>query len=349
MAGKGTIIVTGANGGLGSAIAEHIASRPELLGHHGIYIVRDASAAPALAAALSRGSPSHKQEVASLDLTNLANVRQVAQHINSRVSAGQIPPIRALILNAGLLDFGKQTWTSDGFDVTFAANYLGHWLLTLLLLQSMDKEAGTIIVIGSQMHDPSDKRNDRSKAFEGKYKQIIGSDEASVEAVAKGTWGSAKEDPSFRSGLRRYGASKLCLLMMMFELQRRADADARLGNLRVVGVDPGTMVTSITRLAPWAMRVILFGAVLPAVALLFPRGPVRTPQRSGADVLHVAGLLGGANADARPGAKAVYYNGREPMETNPEARDAQKRALVWAESVKYTRLVGGETILGDWQ
>lgn len=90
MTGKGTIIVTGANGGLGSAIAEHIASRPELLGHHGIYIVRDAAAAPALAAALSRGSPSHNQEVASLDLTNLANVRQVAQHIN--VS----PPIRML-------------------------------------------------------------------------------------------------------------------------------------------------------------------------------------------------------------------------------------------------------------
>ncbi|KID94724.1 NAD(P)-binding domain protein, partial [Metarhizium majus ARSEF 297] len=349
MAGKGTIIVTGANGGLGSAIAEHIASRPELLGHHGIYLVRDASAAPALAAALSRGSPSHKQEVASLDLTNLANVRQVAQHINSRVSAGQIPPIRALILNAGWLDFGKQAWTSDGFDVTFAANYLGHWLLTLLLLQSMDKEAGTIVVIGSQLHDPSDKRNDRSKAFEGKYKQLMGTDEAGVEAVAKGTWGSAKEDASFRSGLRRYGASKLCLLMMMFELQRRADADARLGNLRVVGVDPGTMTTSITRLAPWAIRVLLFGVMYPVVALLFPRGPVRTPQRSGADVLHAAALLGGADTDARPDTKAVYFNGREPMETNPEARDAQKRALVWAESVKYTRLVEGETILGDWQ
>lgn len=64
-----------------------------------------------------------------------------------------MPPIRALILNAGVLDFGKQTWTSDGFDVTFASNYLGHWLLTLLLLQSMDKEAGTIVVIGSQMHE----------------------------------------------------------------------------------------------------------------------------------------------------------------------------------------------------
>ena len=51
------------------------------------------------------------------------------------------------------MDFGKQSWTDDGFDVTFAANYLGHWLLTLLLLESMNKEAGRIIVIGSQSHE----------------------------------------------------------------------------------------------------------------------------------------------------------------------------------------------------
>lgn len=64
-----------------------------------------------------------------------------------------MPPIRALILNAGSHSFALQTWTSDGLDTTFAANYLGHWLLTLLLLQSMDKEGGRIVVLGSQTHE----------------------------------------------------------------------------------------------------------------------------------------------------------------------------------------------------
>lgn len=50
---KGTILVTGANGGLGSAIAEQIASKLELSAYHGIYTVRDASAAPCLTAAIS--------------------------------------------------------------------------------------------------------------------------------------------------------------------------------------------------------------------------------------------------------------------------------------------------------
>ena len=71
----------------------------------------------------------------------------------TRVSAGEIPPIRVLILNADFQDLGKQSWTDDGLDTTFAANYLGHWLLTLLLLKSMDKEAGRIIVIGSPAHE----------------------------------------------------------------------------------------------------------------------------------------------------------------------------------------------------
>ena len=64
-----------------------------------------------------------------------------------------IPPICVLILNAGFQDFGKQIWTDDGLDVTFTANYLGHWLLTLLLLQSLDKDSGRIIVVGSQSHE----------------------------------------------------------------------------------------------------------------------------------------------------------------------------------------------------
>lgn len=64
-----------------------------------------------------------------------------------------IPPIRALILAAGYQDFGKQSWTKDSFDTTFASNYLGHWLLTLLLLGSMDKETGRVVVIGSQGHE----------------------------------------------------------------------------------------------------------------------------------------------------------------------------------------------------
>lgn len=78
---KGTILVTGANGGLGSAIAQQIASKPEFSAYHGLYTVRDLTRADALTSAVAVG-PAHQHDVVALDLTKLDNVRQVAEDIN---------------------------------------------------------------------------------------------------------------------------------------------------------------------------------------------------------------------------------------------------------------------------
>lgn len=150
--------VTGANGGLGSAIVKQIATSAELSSYHGLYTVRSTSTSHSsgLSATLASANTQHSHDILALDLTTLSSVRDAAKSINARVTAGEIPPIRALVLNAGFQDFGKQQWldeTKGGWDVTFATNYLGHWLLTLLLLGSMDKERGRIIVIGSQSHE----------------------------------------------------------------------------------------------------------------------------------------------------------------------------------------------------
>lgn len=149
---KGTILVTGANGGLGTAIVSQILQSPELSAYHGVYTVRDASAAPRLRSLLE-GTTSHSFDVVSLDLTNLDSIRQVASTVNHRVEVGEIPAIRALILAAGCHEYAMQTWTDGGLDTTFASNYLGHWLLTLLLLKSINREEGRIVALGSQAHE----------------------------------------------------------------------------------------------------------------------------------------------------------------------------------------------------
>lgn len=153
---KGTILITGANGGLGHQIVSRIVSSPELAGHYyGLYAVRDARNAPALQSALSGVGErdSYFYSIESLDLSRLASVRSFAASVNTRVAAGELQPIRALILNAGYSDMGQEQLTEDGFDMSFASNYLGHWLLTLLLLQSMDRECGRIVVLGSITHE----------------------------------------------------------------------------------------------------------------------------------------------------------------------------------------------------
>lgn len=195
---KGTILVTGANGSLGSALVARFVSKPEMAAYHGIYAVRNADAAPALDSAFQTGkfSGSHSHDVISLELTNLGSVRAAAATINKRVASGEIPRIRAFVLNAGFLEFLTQTFTDDGFDMTFASNYLGHWLLAVLLLQSMDVQTGRIVVIGSESHDPHKSKSKAAFNHE-KWTTFIGEDGCDPTAVGK--WSTTKEDPTFHS------------------------------------------------------------------------------------------------------------------------------------------------------
>ncbi|KAK7995844.1 short-chain dehydrogenase [Apiospora marii] len=344
---NGTFLLTGANGGLGKAIVEQHADA-KFPSCHAIFTVRDANRAPDLAS-------DSAHEIVSLDLTDLDNVRRVAEDINARVSAGKIPPIRALVLNAGFQDFGKQSWTSQGLDTTFAANYLGHWLLTLLLLQSMDKVAGRIVVLGSQAHDPHDPRNASGRAFADPKYQTIVTDAARVRAIATGAWSPATEDAGFRGGYRRYGAAKLCLIMLQHELQARLlDAEAGSGeighsnsNLCVVGVDPGAMSTGMQRLAPWVIRVLFFRVLFPLVAYVAPKRAFLVPTGRAAGRVLEAALGTGEGGTAL--LKDKYFHEGVPMETSEESRDAGKRKVVWEESVKLAGLEEGETILRNWK
>jgi len=147
---QGSILVTGATGGLGSAIVSQIASTQPGKDYHGIYTVRERNDSR-LAQILKR-APHHGHELLPLNLASLASVREAASSINKRVAAKEIPPIRALILNAGYQDYEKLNKNEDGIEMSFQVNYLSHFLLTLLLLQSMDTAQGRIVIISSASH-----------------------------------------------------------------------------------------------------------------------------------------------------------------------------------------------------
>jgi NAD(P)-dependent dehydrogenase (short-subunit alcohol dehydrogenase family) len=149
----GTILITGANGGLGSALAKTLSESADLSKLHAVYTVRNVETATSLKSALTNAKPDHKHDIISLDLSNLTNVRQVAATLNKRVANGSLPPIRAFIHNAAFQEQTTQSFTGDGFDMSFQCNYLSHWLLVMLLLESMDKENGRIVVVGSSGHE----------------------------------------------------------------------------------------------------------------------------------------------------------------------------------------------------
>ncbi|PHH65532.1 hypothetical protein CDD81_2312 [Ophiocordyceps australis] len=150
----GCILVTGANGGLGSAVISHIVQDATLASRYvGLYAVRRAAVASQLLSVVQYAPATHRYDILQSDLSSLASIRELASDINGRVALGELPRIRALILCAGYQDFESLTMSTDGFEMTWQVNYLANMVLCLLLLQSLDRRHGRILMIGSWTHE----------------------------------------------------------------------------------------------------------------------------------------------------------------------------------------------------
>ncbi|HEX3978704.1 MAG TPA: oxidoreductase, partial [Solirubrobacteraceae bacterium] len=116
MTGK-TVIVTGANSGIGRVAAAALADH----GARVVLAVRNLQKGEAAAAQMNGST-----EVRRLDLASLASVNEFA--------AAWDGPIDILINNAGIM-IPPLSRTADGFEMQFGTNHLGHFALTNLLLE----------------------------------------------------------------------------------------------------------------------------------------------------------------------------------------------------------------------
>jgi NAD(P)-dependent dehydrogenase (short-subunit alcohol dehydrogenase family) len=130
MAGH-TVIVTGANSGIGRAAAQALAAA----GARVVLAVRDTDKGQAAAAKMPG-----ETEVRRLDLASLASVREFA--------AAWQGDIDVLINNAGVM-VPPLTRTADGFELQFGTNHLGHFALTNLLLEHV---TGRVVSVSSTGH-----------------------------------------------------------------------------------------------------------------------------------------------------------------------------------------------------
>ncbi|MFF5183612.1 oxidoreductase [Streptomyces sp. NPDC000345] len=126
LAGR-TVIITGANSGIGFTAADALARA----GAHVVLAVRDPRRGQAAAARIAGGT-----EVRRLDLADLSSVREFAAEW-----AGA--PLHTLINNAGVMMLPRQS-TADGFERQFGTNHLGHFALTNLLLPYITDRVVTV-------------------------------------------------------------------------------------------------------------------------------------------------------------------------------------------------------------
>ncbi|MFI6100322.1 oxidoreductase [Lentzea sp. NPDC051213] len=154
-----TVLVTGANSGLGLRTAQVLAAR----GAHVIMGCRSTERGEA-----ARRTVTGSAEVLELDLADLGSVRAAAEKVG---------PLDVLINNAGIMAVPLGT-TVDGFERQFGTNHLGHAALTWLLLPALKQRPGArVVTVASLAHqygridfdDPNYER--RSYSYRGSYGQ----------------------------------------------------------------------------------------------------------------------------------------------------------------------------------
>jgi NAD(P)-dependent dehydrogenase (short-subunit alcohol dehydrogenase family) len=197
MQGK-TVLVTGANQGIGKATALALAEK----GARVVLVSRSREKGLAALADIQAASGSKEVELLVADLSSLAQVRRLAAEFKAKHDR-----LDVLVNNAGVLVTSPRV-TVDGFEETFAINHLAPFLLTKELLDVLHAAAPARIV------------NVSSAAHRGARMQW---DDLQFAHHGYGQW-------------KAYGQSKLANVLFTYELARRLDPKKVTANVLHPGV-----------------------------------------------------------------------------------------------------------------
>nr|XP_055052646.1 dehydrogenase/reductase SDR family member 13a.3 [Misgurnus anguillicaudatus] len=222
-----TAIVTGSNTGIGKATALDLARR----GARVILACRNKQKAEAAVYDIRRESGNSEVLYMHLDLASLKSVRSFAETFLKSE-----PRLDLLINNAGLIVCGK---TEDGFGMAFGVNHLGHFLLTLLLLDRLkEAEHSRVVNVSALLHH-------------------LGSLDFNLLNTQK----DLVTGQSFWHAFRAYCHSKLCNVLFTRELANRLEGTS----VTCYCLHPGVIATEIGRYMRLWQRLL----VLPLSKLFF--------------------------------------------------------------------------------
>jgi len=156
-----TILITGATSGIGTQTAIALAKQ----GHTLYLLVRNTDKGTQVKNDIIARTKNKNVQVVECDLADLQSVSKAAAEIRS-----QLDSIDVLINNAGGI-FPERLLSKDGFEMTFAINHLGHFLLTLSLMPLLQKGKARIINVSSDAHKTA-KVNFGDLQFEKGYSSM---------------------------------------------------------------------------------------------------------------------------------------------------------------------------------
>lgn len=217
-------IVTGGTEGIGLATSKRLA----LLGMHVIIAGNDSAKGRQVVRKIKEETGNQEVEFSYCDLASMRSVREFVLKFKEKKL-----PLHVLVNNAGVM-MVPQRETEDGFEEHFGLNYLGHFLLTNLLLDTLRRSGrpgceARVVTLSSATH------------YVGEL---------------------ALDDLQSRGGYSPHGAyaqSKLALVLFTYHLQALLAAQGSHVTANVA--DPGVVNTDLYKHVFWGTRLVkkLFG------------------------------------------------------------------------------------------
>jgi NAD(P)-dependent dehydrogenase (short-subunit alcohol dehydrogenase family) len=297
-------IVTGANSGAGLATATQLAKQ-------GATVIgacrRIQAGEEAFADLQARGSV----DVMELDLASLTSVRNFVEAFTAKYDR-----LDGLANNAGIMC--PQSTTEDGFGIQFAANYLGHFLLTELLLDTLKASAPARIVCVS------------SVAHVGSRNQVARLDFDDLDFEKR---------PYNMNGA--YSEAKLAVVLQAVDLARRLEGTG----VAAFSVHPGWVRSNLGRhIGPAWMNAVMNLALRPFSGPLGFISPFEGAQTTLHCLLDDEALKHSGEYYSQNG---VFYPNREdrpggwPMPSpNPNARNRRLAKRLYRHSLTLVGLDG---------
>ena len=149
-----TVVVTGANTGIGKEAASALARA----GANVVLACRNVKKAEEVAKEI-RSNGKSAVITLSLDLSSLKSVENFCAQLRQRLTTMAWPPLDCLLLNAGMFPFATKTTADTGCELTFAVNHLGHFYLSQLLMDDLKRAArengrsSRVVVVSSDSHN----------------------------------------------------------------------------------------------------------------------------------------------------------------------------------------------------
>ncbi|MEU0309563.1 MULTISPECIES: oxidoreductase [Streptomyces] len=281
-------VVTGANSGLGLATARALARR----GGRVILAVRDEERGRRAVADITAGQPGAELEVRRLDLADLDSVRAFSDALHA-----DRPRLDLLVNNAGVMAPPRSSG-AQGHELQFAANHLGHFALTGLLLDLLERGQDPRVTTVTSVNHRKARLDFGNLNGERGYKPMV-----------------------------FYDRSKLANAVFGHELHRRLAASG--SPVRSVLAHPGYTATNLQTSAPTGLVKLLFGRVLLPLAQRPDAGAL--PQLYAATAPGVRGgeLIG-------PDGRGELRGGPTRVPLAPVATDAETGRRLWEASEELT-------------